>query len=363
MRDGRFILDPTQFPAAKSFGFRDFIKWRRNANPLPHYTPDHLNKILPVRTLDSKALANPPPNAMQATWLGHASCLVQWHGWNILADPLFSHRCSPVQFAGPARLRPSPCQAADLPDVDVVVISHNHYDHLDVDSVQALVKVFPGCLWFVPLGMKVWMAECGVHNVVEMDWSESCTVACDRREHTRPALTVRCIPCQHWCKRTPFDLNKCLWCSWIVSTTDEASYFFGGDTGYCPLFAKAGELYGPLHLSAIPIGAYGDESESWFHRPSHMNPEEAVRCHMDLQSKNSIGIHWGTFQLTGEEILEPPQRVAAALKDNGLEEDAFIVLEHGETKVFSFDDGNEDEVDMKPDRNKRIEHKLETNNS
>jgi len=342
VRNGRFYLDPVEFPNAVEFGFREFLRWRRTVNALPKYTDESLDDSLPVRTIDSGALSHPPPDGMQATWLGHACCLVQWHGWNVLADPIFSERCSPVQFVGPKRLRSSPCQAADLPDVDAVVISHSHYDHLDVGSVDALVEAFPAIIWFVPLGMKAWMAGCGVRNVVEMDWSESITVECPRRANARPALTVRCIPCQHWCKRTPFDLNKCLWCSWIVSTTDGASYFFGGDTGYCPIFAKAGELYGPLHLSAIPIGAYGDESEAWFHGTSHMNPEEAVLTHVDLKSKHSIGIHWGTFQLTSEDLLEPPRRLKAAVLDKGLAKDAFTVLAHGETKVFAFD-GDKDQ--------------------
>jgi len=340
-RDGRFYLDPKEFPNAKEVGICDFLRWRRARRTadalLPQYTAEMLDEALPVRNINSKALLHPPAGAMQATWLGHASCLVQWHGWNILADPIFSERCSPVQFVGPARLRPSPCQAADLPDLDVVVISHSHYDHLDVNSVRALVKTFPAVMWFVPLGMKAWMADCGVYNVVEMDWSESVTLPCSRKETTRPPLTVRCIPCQHWCKRTPFDTNKCLWCSWIVSTTKSASYFFGGDTGYCSMFSKAGDLYGPLHLSAIPMGAYGHEAEAWFHQTNHMNPEEAVLCHMDLKSKYSIGIHWGTFQLTAEDLMEPPKRLKAALLDKGLAENSFVVLDHGESRTFLFE--------------------------
>jgi N-acyl-phosphatidylethanolamine-hydrolysing phospholipase D len=332
MVDGRFVLDKAIFPNIGHEGtFSDFLKWRRTVVKVETPTAEELEK-LPVLDLDSQRLENPPKDKIQVTWIGHASVLVQWDGWNVLADPIFSERCSPVQFAGPARVRPSPVQAEDLCcPIDAVVISHNHYDHLDKDSVIGLAKRHPPPMWFVPLGMKKWMADCGVRNVVEMDWSEEAVLS----SADKVDLKVSCLPCQHWCSRTPTDKNKCLWSSWLCSTSGNgANFFFGGDTGYCPMFKKVGDLHGPISFSAIPIGAYGHPTERWFHSPSHMNPEEAVKTHSDLKSKQSLGIHWGTFQLTAEPILEPPQLLKEALKTSGISPDEFVVFKHGETRTY-----------------------------
>ena len=279
----------------------------------------------------------------------------------MLADPIFSERCSPMQWAGPKRVRPSPIQVDGLPKVDAIVISHNHYDHLDLGTVRDLLDQQPEATFFVPLGMKAWFEEArrgGSENVVEMDWGEEVVLrdedigvgtsgdgaggqvvanASDgdspdasasptsSSEAARTPLTVVCVPCQHWCKRTPVDTNQCLWASWIAKT-DNLTYFFGGDTGYCgEVFKMTGDLY-PVDLSAIPIAAYGVPEERWFHKPNHMNPEEAVQCHIDLKSKQSVGVHWGTFQLTGEHIMEPPSRLKEAAKEAGLGEDEFVTL-------------------------------------
>ena len=183
----------------------------------------------------------------------------------------------------------SPVAIADvpgLPDIDVVVISHNHYDHLDQNTVRALAKrphaPERAPLWLVPLGMKQFMTDCGVQNCVEMDWTERVTVQ-DPTALGRPPLTVSALPCQHWCARGILDRNRCLWCAWHA-TTDNGSYFFGGDTGYCgDVFKQVGHALGPVDLAALPIGAYGAPNEQWFHKPMHMNPDDAVRTHQVRQ--------------------------------------------------------------------------------
>lgn len=231
--------------------------------------------------------------------------------------------------------------------------------------------------------MKAWFVNnCGLENVVEMDWSETATLidtgtktvaggvgivgdgssgsgpgssrgssrhansnscgsgsaadgaAAGAAAGVRPPLTITCLPCQHWCKRTATDRNQCLWSSWGASTGN-GSYFFGGDTGYCKeMWDKVGSSMGPVHLAAIPIGAYGAPNERWFHQHFHMDPVEAVKTHVQLKSKASIGVHWGTFQLTSEPLLEPPAKLAAAVKDAGLPPDTFVTLEHGESKSW-----------------------------
>ena len=366
------MIDTTFFPDWEPRTFRDFLKWRWGMRGQTVAMPpaDELDKVLPVRRPDASALAAPPTDGrMQATWLGHASVLIQWDGWCVLADPIFSERCSPVQWAGPRRVRPAPLCAAELPPVDVVVISHNHYDHLDYQTVRDLVKAQPSALFCVPLGMKCWFADVlgktsAAQRVIEMDWSESLTLThVDVVEHVnavrsqeagamhrqnatsaaevqvigrteRPSLTVVCIPCQHWCKRTPTDDNKCLWSSWIAQTPTR-SFYFGGDTGYCgEIFRTVGAIYGPINVAAIPIGAFGVPSERWFHKVSHMDPFEAVRCHYDLRAEHSMAIHWGTFPLTGEPILDPPTKLAIAREAATLDAERFVCFEHGETRVF-----------------------------
>ncbi len=342
--DGRFVIDPSLFPGYVNHitenGFSKLVKWRRGmrgqAAPIP--TAAELDAELPVRKPDLDALAAPPADRVQATWLGHASVLVQWDGWTVLADPIFSERCSPFQFAGPKRLRPSPVNAAELPPVDAILISHSHYDHLDLRSVRDLAAHHPRATFFVPLGLKRWFeSNCAAAAVVEFDWGDELTLderALGAERAGRPPLKIVCVPCQHWCKRTLTDTNRCLWCSWLVSTR-RLTYFFGGDTGYCgEIWRECTEIYGACDLCAIPIGAYGVPAERWFHSPNHMDPVEAVECHRDLGSRQSVAIHWGTFLLTGEHIFEPPKKLAAAVAAKGLPPDSFVALGHGETRCF-----------------------------
>jgi len=266
------------------------------------------------------------PDDIRITWIGHATTLVEMENVKILTDPIFSDRCSPSQLFGTKRYRPPPCSIEELPKIDIVVISHNHYDHLDLNSVQGLNSRFgKGITWLVPKGVKQWMRSCGVENVYELSWWEE-------HEYSKD-LRIISTPCQHWCKRTLFDDNQALWCSWsIVGATKR--FFFAGDTGYplqYPVFEKIGEKYGPFHLSAIPIGAYDPR---WMMQEQHVDPEQAVKIHKDVKSRNSIGIHWGTFKLTNEFYLEPREKLKQALQAEGIPEDRFITLKHGESKIF-----------------------------
>jgi len=298
------------------------LRWRKNQQfrgGVGKYKkaklPEDLDVVLPVITPSQKLLQSPHKDMAGATWLGHASMLTQWDGWNVLSDPLLSERCSAVQWLGPKRFRPAPLTVDELPDIDVVLISHTHYDHLDSNTVTALAERTPSPLFFVPLGTKTWLTSYGVCDgkIVEMDWSEEAILP-DCTDKGRPPLKVACLPCQHWSARMGCDGNEALWAAW-TARTDRFSYYFGGDSGYCgKMFRMIGDAIGRIDLAAIPIGAYGAPFQRYLMKPQHMDPEEAANCHRDIKAANSIGIHWGTFRLTDEPVTEPRKRLAAAME-------------------------------------------------
>jgi N-acyl-phosphatidylethanolamine-hydrolysing phospholipase D len=272
-------------------------------------------------------LAKPDLNFLAAnraqptlTWIGHATLLLQINGMNILTDPHLTERASPLRFAGPKRLVPPAISLEALPHIDIVVISHNHYDHLDAQTVEGL-NAQPGGppQFFVPLGLKPWFAEHGIGNVVELDWWEL-------REHR--GLKIHLLPVQHWSARTPFDRNQTLWGSWLLEHP-RFKFFFTGDSGYSLDFRDIARRFGPIDLAAIPIGAY---EPRWFMKTMHVNPEEAVKIHQDLRATYSVAMHWGTFRLTDETLDEPPKRLAAALTAAGIPTERFFTMRHGETR-------------------------------
>jgi len=267
-------------------------------------------------------LQQPPAEDIQLTWLGHASALVQMEGVNFLTDPVWANRVSPISFFGPKRLQKVPLPLEKLPPIHFVVISHNHYDHLDQHVVKTLGN---SPLWIVPLGLKAWFESVGVTNVVELNWWQSHQYNSD--------ITVACTPCQHWSKRTAFDTRKTLWSSWCV-IGKKKRVFFSGDTGMCTVFKAIGKKYGPFDLSLIAIGAYCPRD---FMKPQHVDPYEAVQIHTDLGSKKSVGIHWGTYRLTAEPLDEPPRLLATVLKEKGLLPTEFITTLIGQTVIVPKD--------------------------
>jgi L-ascorbate metabolism protein UlaG (beta-lactamase superfamily) len=257
-----------------------------------------------------------------ATWIGHATVLLQIDGVNILTDPIFSERASPVQWVGPKRQVAPAINITALPHIDVVLISHNHYDHLDLNSVLALNAQSGGPpLFMVPLGVKKWMAQQGIHHVQELDWWQ----------HTKISeLTVHFVPVQHWSARSIDDRFETLWGGWVLKNNRHAdkpvSVFFTGDTGYSKDFADIHQRLGDMDLALIPIGAY---EPRWFMQPQHVNPAEAVKIHQDMHAKKSLAIHWGTFELTDESLDEPPRALNKAKQQAGLTEEEFVILNHG----------------------------------
>ena len=250
-------------------------------------------------------------------WIGHASILMNHKNVTVLTDPHFSERASPFLLMGPRRVTPSPVEIDDLPDIHVVVISHNHYDHLDEASIRKLARIQQGIEFFVPLGLKTLLHEWGAKNVTELDWWESSEI---------DGVNIQPTPVKHWSKRSFFDRNKTLWAGWMVRWSDFA-FYFAGDTGYSSDFTKTVKKLGIPDLAAIPIGAYEPRE---FMKSAHINPEEAVKVFRDLGAKYAIGIHWGTFKLTLEPMNEPPIRLANALNAASVDSKTFRTLKHGE---------------------------------
>jgi len=231
------------------------------------------------------------------TWVGHSTLLIRVGGVNILTDPHWGDRASPLLFGGPRRFAPPGVPFDNLPRIDVVLISHDHYDHLDLQTVQRLAGTHEP-LFLAPLGFKAWFSDHGINRAEDLDWWET-------REYGGIHFTA--VPAQHFCQRTPWDHNRRLWASWAIRGGGRRLYF-GGDTGYFRGFAEAGARFGPFDLAAIAISAYTPRDVM---RPNHTNPEEAVRAAADLQSRVVLGIHWGTFDLADEPPDEPPRRFQA----------------------------------------------------
>ncbi len=268
------------------------------------------------------------------TWIGHSSQLLQIDGVNILIDPVFSTRVSPVPFAGPKRHQPPGLTPAELPHIDLVVLSHNHYDHLDRASMRAVARQPGGAPQFwIPAGLESWFARnlprtsSGVMPVVQaFGWDDS-AVWLGRTGD----ITVHFLAVQHWSNRTLLDRNASLWGSWaFIHPT--LRFWYSGDLGYSDEPRAIGERFGAFDAASIAIGAY---EPRWFMRTQHVNPDEAVQVMLDVRAREAIGVHWGTFELTDESLDEPPLALALALQARQLPAERFGVLRPGETRRFT----------------------------
>ena len=303
--------------------FRE-IAWEWLTKRLP---PNPRPDQVPVAPSD---LAAPCAQAgeLRVTWVGHATHLVQLPGLNLVTDPMWSPRASPVRWLGAPRFVPASPALRALPDVHAVLLTHDHYDHLDRPTVASLHERFGDDLaWFAPLGYRSWFAALGITNLVELDWWE---------EHDLPGGGYRVVaaPARHWTRRTPWSTNTRLWCSWAVvpatsSEDGDPRVYLSGDSAYASLFTEIGRRLGPFDATVLPIGAYDPR---WFMSASHMSPEEAVQAYMDLGGAGAfIPSHWGTFRLTFEDPLEPPARLRAEWSARGLDARSLYVPRHGET--------------------------------
>jgi L-ascorbate metabolism protein UlaG (beta-lactamase superfamily) len=252
------------------------------------------------------------------TWVGHATLLVQLDGMNILTDPQWSRRASPVSFAGPKRVMPPALAFDDLPPIHVVVISHDHYDHLDVETIQRLAATHRP-RFLVPLGIKEWLAGVGVTDVEELDWWEA---------RTLQGIAFTCVPAQHFAQRTLWDMNRRLWAGWTIAGRDRR-LFFAGDTGYFEGFKEIGRRLGPFDLAAIPIGAY---LPPVIMKSVHTDPSDALTAFADVGARAMIPIHWGTFDLADEPLDEPPRLLERLARERDFGPDRVWILKHGETR-------------------------------
>ena len=242
------------------------------------------------------------------TWIGHATLLVQMDGMNVLTDPIWSKRTSPLAFLGPRRLLPPGMRFEDLPPIHAVLISHDHYDHLDLATVTRLARAHRP-RFFVPLGLRPWFESVGIRRVVELDWWQSAPLG---------PLTVTAVPAQHSSGRSLLldDQNTRLWASWVVAGPHRRM-FFAGDTGYHAGLVEIGRRLGPFDVATLPIGGYSDFR---YHHPNHLSPEETVQAFEDLRARLLVPMHWGTFELNREPFREPPDRLMAEALRHGLEE-------------------------------------------
>jgi L-ascorbate metabolism protein UlaG (beta-lactamase superfamily) len=299
--DGKRFYNP-EAPQAR--GIVDVLRWKLSSRPEP--SPSFISDVEP----------SVPPRRVEAsplriTLVNHATALLQQRGSNILTDPIWSERTSPVDWAGPRRRRKAGISWEDLPPIDVVLISHNHYDHLDLPTLR-LLTARGDSTFVVPVGVGRLLRSESIGPAQEIDWGESLSF---------PSFTIHCVPALHFSTRRIFDWNTTLWCGYVIESQGRLVYF-AGDTAFGRHFAQIREKFGPPHLALLPIGAY---EPRWFMSPVHMAPDEAVRAHEILGARTSIAIHHGTFQLADEGIDTPKRQLIACAQH-----ESFLVLKNGQ---------------------------------
>ena len=304
--NGKRFFNPD---APQARGFLDALRWKLTSRP-----------ELSARFVSDVEPSKPPScvegNELRVTLINHSTLLIQQSGINILTDPIWSERASPFTSIGPRRRRAPGVRWQDLPRIDVVLLSHNHYDHLDLSTLRRLTDRGP-CQFIVPAGVPRLLRSRSIGPVHELDWGESLPLA-------RGA--IHSVPALHFSARAWFDRNRTLWCGYVIEAADRVVYF-AGDTGFGNHFARIRERFGAPRLALLPIGAY---EPRWFMSPVHMAPDEAVRAHQVLGAETSIAIHHGTFHLADEGIDTPKRSLLACAPG-----DSFLVLGNGQSVTLS----------------------------
>ena len=296
--------------------FADILRWKLRLGPqeIPEI-PDAPDEPAAWRAVLRQEIETPPVKGWRVTWLGHASFLLQGGGGSFVIDPVFSDHCAPVPIPSMRRKVPPPCALADLPEIDVILLTHSHYDHLDLETLRALGRDTPVV---ISEGHAEWLGRKGFGNVRELPWHAIAEIL--------PGIHVTATPAQHFTARTPFDRNRGHWCGFLIEGAD-CKLWHAGDSGYCDAFQEIGERYGPIDFGMIPIGAYNPRR---IMKAMHMNPEEAVRAFQEARCRRAVAMHWGTFTLTDEPMREPVLRLERELKNKTLAADQFTAGRVGE---------------------------------
>jgi N-acyl-phosphatidylethanolamine-hydrolysing phospholipase D len=297
-------------------GVADILRWKLGGLPQEAAEiPGAPDGPAGWRRVAPEEIALPPESGWRAVWLGHASFLLQGGGVSLLVDPVFSEHCGPLPFPSLRRKVPPPCAIAELPRIDAVLLTHSHYDHLDLPTLRALGKSTPLC---IAEGHAEWLRRKGFSSVRELAWHASAEIS--------PGIRLTATPAQHFTARTPLDRDRGHWCGWLIEGAG-CKLWHAGDSGYCPAFAELGRNHGPLDFGMIPIGAYQPRA---IMRPMHLNPAEAVRVFQETRCRRAVAMHWGTFQLTDEALGEPPLFLARELQKKSLAADTFAAGRVGE---------------------------------
>lgn len=306
--DGKHFFNPGGALAGK--GFHDMMRWQFN------------RKIGPWRDWVESTPGPKPPRLvadgrMRVTFINHATVLVQMDSTNILTDPVWSERASPLTWLGPRRVRDPGIRFEELPRIHAVVISHNHYDHLDIATLRRLQKTHDP-VFYIHLGNKPLLQKLGITKIAEMDWWDSARASSQ--------VSVHSVPAQHFSGRGIADRNTSLWGGFVFSGPS-GNLYFAGDTGMGPHFDAIRKRFGPIRLSLLPIGAFRPE---WFMKEAHISPKDAVKAHQRLRSNTSMAIHFGTFHLGDDGEVEPVEKLQQAKRSEGIPDSRFWVLQFGE---------------------------------
>jgi L-ascorbate metabolism protein UlaG (beta-lactamase superfamily) len=300
--DGKRFYNPN---APQATGLSNVLRWKLTSRPeiSPKFVDD-VAQVVPIRRLEGSGL--------RSTLVNHSTVLLQDQRFNILTDPIWSERTSPLSWIGPRRHRKPGIAFENLPALDAVVISHNHYDHLDLPTLHRLACT-QKATFIVPSRVARLLTSNNIGPVHELDWGESFSF---------PGFTIHCVPALHFSARGPADRNKTLWCGYVIETQERIVYF-AADTAFGPHFAQIREKFGPPHLALLPVGAY---EPKWFMSAVHISPEDAIRAHQILGARTSIAIHHGTFQLADDAIDTPKKQLSVVGRP-----DNFAVLANGES--------------------------------
>ena len=312
--DGKQFFNPSGHNAS---GFKEVVKWQS----------DQKREKKPWRIVQNPSFGDKPTPAvsdgeLRVTYIGHSTVLIQMDGINILTDPVWYERTSPVQWAGPKRVRPAGIKMEDLPPIHLILQSHNHWDHLDIVNLPKIyARNKP--LIITSLGVSQFLKQHGMNNAVDMDWWDEYTL---NNVGNTEGLKITCIPAQHFSGRGIKDRNATLWSGFMISSKSSGNVYFAGDSGYATFFKQIGDKFGKIRLALIPIGAYKPE---WFMGNIHCSPSEAVQIHHDVRAEKSLAIHHSTFPLADDGQREPIDELEKALVLRGMSSDDFFVLEEG----------------------------------